>query len=672
MTKKTTNPPNETPVAELGKVLFHGADYNPDQWLDRPEIIEEDLRLIPQAGMNCVSLGIFAWPALEPEEGLFTFEWMDRMMDSLHARGLRVILATPSAMRPAWLARRYEEVRSVGPDGRRASHGWRLNLCPSSPIWREKITTINRELARRYSHHPALLLWHVSNELSNECHCDLCMAGFRRWLEAKYGTIGALNDAWWTAFWAHTFGGFDEVIAFDGSINGMVLDWKRFQSDLYVDYLRAEMAPLRAANPAIPTTTNFVPTCRVPEQRRIAAEMDVVSWDGYPGWHHTEGDLACAANNAFFLDLYRPMARGKSMLQMETTPSQVNWAPDSPLKRPGVHRLTVLQAIAHGAEGVNYFQWRAGRGGYEQYHGAVLDMAGRSDTRVFREVAEAGLDVASLGHLAGTPVPAEIGLVFDWDSLWAVESATLVGNRRKDYEQTCVAHHRALWRQSYPVDVIGCDDDLSRYKLIAAPMLYVLDETRAARLREWVSTGGTLVLTYLSGMTDLYARTHLGGAPGPLRDVAGLWVEEIDALPESRKVALTTAADGPLRISDLGECRDYAAVVRPAGAETVATYAGEFYADTPALTRHSYGEGECWFMAARMSDEALTAFYRGIATRVGVEPVVPDLPDGVTASRRGTNDAATIFLMNWTNKPLHGLGSYGCSYSGLSRTKHTN
>ena len=651
-----------TPISSR---LLHGADYNPDQWLAYPEILAADMQLIPQAGLNAVTLGIFAWPALEPEEGRYTFAWMDRLMDDLHARGVRVILATPSAGRPAWLTRRYEEVRSVGPDGKRARQGGRLNLCPTSPVWREKVGQINHQLATRYGHHPALALWHVSNELSNECQCGLCLAGFRNWLQKKYGTIEQLNQSWWNAFWGHTYGSFEDLVDLDGSVNGMTLDWKRFQSDLYVDYLQAEMAPLRAANPAIPITTNFVPTCRMPEQRRIAAAIDVVSWDAYPGWH-TGDDVACAANNAFFPDLYRTMAQGRPLIQMETTPSQVNWGVDSPLKRPGVHRLTALQSVAHGADGVCYFQWRAGRGGNEQFHGAVVEHSNTADTRVFREVTQVSRDFAALDHLVGAPCPAEIGVVLDWDSMWAVESAALVSNRRKDYEQTVVAHYRALWRQSLSMDVIGCDDEFARYRLIVAPMLYTLDESRAARLRAWVVAGGTLVLSYLSGVTDMSARAHLGGAPGPLRDVAGLWVEEIDALPVERTPRVAVTPGSTLALSDLGVGRDYAAIVRPTGADVIATYADEFYAGTPALTRHQFGKGACWFMATRLSDPALSSFYRALSASLALAPVRAYLPDGVTASRRGDS----VFTMNWTaeTKTVPGSGELPGHSSHISST----
>ena len=641
--------------------LIHGADYNPEQWSDHPEILAADLSLIPQAGLNCVSLGIFSWSALEPEEGRFSFRWLDTLMDNLHARGTRVIMATPSAGRPVWLSRRYEEVRCVGRDGKRSGIGGRLNLCPSSPVWRDKVSIINRQLATRYAYHPAVVLWHVSNELSNECFCNLCFVGFRRWLQSAYSTIDYLNKAWWNSFWSHSFTSFEDIVELDGSITGMNLDWKRFQSDVYVDYVRSEMAPLRLANPNIPITTNFVPSCRVPEQRRMVAELDVVSWDAYPGWH-TGDDLACAANNAFFADLYRVMAHKKPLLQMETTPSQVNWGTDSPLKRPGVHRLTALQAIAHGADGVSYFQWRAGRGGCEQFHGAVIDHTNTADTRVVGEVTEVGRDFKALGKVIGSPVVSSIGLVFEWDSLWAVEAASLVGNRRKDYEPTCVAHHRALWQQSHPIDVICCDDDLSAYRLIIAPMLYILDESRATRLRAWVAGGGTLVLSYFSGVVNEHGLAHLGGSPGPLRDVAGLWVEEIDALPGTRPPRILGQPNAVMDVGNLGTAIDYAAIVRLTGAESVASYVDEFYAGTPALTCHRFGRGECWFMAARMGHGALVTFYQALTARVGVSPVRADLPVGVTATRRGIGAEATTFLMNWTPQPLHGLAPYGCSY----------
>lgn len=642
--------------------LIHGVDYNPDQWLKYPEVIDEDFELFPAAGITGVSLGIFAWSMLEPREGEFDFGWMDGMMDRLHENGLRVMLATPTAGRPPWMGIKYPETRATDRGGKRAITGFRLNMCPSSPVWREKVRIMNTALAGRYAHHPALLMWHVSNEISNECYCEHCRAGFQCWLENRYGNIATLNDAWWTAFWSHNYQDFSEIDALDGSVTGMLVDWKRYQSDLYVDYVSWEISHLRPANPSVPVTTNFVPACRVPEQRRIAALLDVVSWDTYPSWH--VGDpMITIGHNAFFNDLYRTMAGDKPMLQMETTASQVNWAADSPLKRPGVHRLTILQCIAHGAEGVCYFQWRVGRSGFEQYHGAVLEHTASARTRVFADVAQAGKDLKELGYLAGQPVAkAEIAILFDWESMWAIENTSLMGNRRKDYEVTCVAHYRAHWRRSFSLDVIGCDDDYTQYRLIVAPMLYLIDEARAAGLREFVASGGTLVLTYLSGMTDLTTRNHMGGAPGPLREVAGIHVEEIDSLSEGRYVNLQAGPDTALDLREFGRCQDYAALIHCEGASVVATYASEFYAGRPAVTRHAFGQGECWFIAGRMEDPALTIFHTALAKRVGVQPLRGDLPDGVTAHRRGTGSDTTNFLMNWTDQPLAGLEAYGSIY----------
>ncbi|MDP3179767.1 MAG: beta-galactosidase, partial [Spirochaetaceae bacterium] len=378
------------------KSIWHGGDYNPDQWLERPDIQDEDFRLFPLAGVNVVSIGIFAWTRLEPEDGRYDFSWLDSIMDRLEAAGMKAILATPTGAKPAWMSRAYPEILRCGPDRQRDLHGQRHNHCYTSPVYRRKAIAVNAELARRYGARPVLALWHVSNEYGGECHCPLCQEAFRSWLRERYGSLESLNAAWWTDFWSHRFTEWNQVESpsprGELSIHGLALDWKRFVDHQSLDFFKAESAPLRELCPSVPITVNMMGTYPGLNYWNWAPHVDVVSWDSYPRWHNAEADDASeASRTAFVHDLTRSL-KGRSWLLMESTPSQVNWQPVNRLKKPGMHRLSSLQALAHGSDSVMYFQWRKGRGGFEKFHGAVVDHGGGEGTRVFREVAELGAE----------------------------------------------------------------------------------------------------------------------------------------------------------------------------------------------------------------------------------------------------------------------------------------
>jgi len=636
--------------------LLHGGDYNPDQWLSMPEIIKEDVRLMKLANINCVSIGIFSWKALEPKEGVYTFEWLDELMDRLDGNGIGAFLATPSGARPAWMDSAHEEVLRVETNRVRNLHGGRHNHCYTSPYYRQKVREMNTLLATRYKDHKALKLWHISNEYGGECHCLLCQEAFRSWLEEKYhNDIHELNSQWWTRFWSHEFSSFEEIespsLHGEKGIHGLNLDWKRFVTYQTNNFMENEMVPLREITPNVPVTTNFMGTYSGYDAWVLGKTVDVISWDSYPNWHNDYESVAdTAASAAFIHDINRSFKK-QPFLLMESTPSQVNWQSTNKLKRPGMHELSSMQAVAHGADSVQYFQWRKSRGASEKFHGAVIDHYGKEDTRVFREVATLGKHLTELDELVGTYPKTEVALLFDWDNRWAIENMQGL-NKRVDYEGTCKNHYRPFWNMGLSVDVNEMKESFEGYKLVVAPMLYMLKPGVANRLKNFVKAGGSLILTYVTGYVNENDLCFLGGFPGDgLIDVSGIWAEEIDPLfPSDRNAVVMNKpfANG----KECYECFDLCEIIHAKeGTEVLATYDSDFYQGTPAVTKHTYGKGTCYYIATRTEQVFLTDFYQSLVTELGIlGPPIEKIPDGISITHRNSEDAAYYFIMNFSEK----------------------
>ena len=650
-------PDRYPPISPKCPHFLHGGDYNPEQW--PPDVWDEDMRLMKLARCNAMTVGIFAWVHLEPAEGHYTFDWLDRVMDMLADNGAFAVLATPSAAQPAWLSARYPEVLRVGSDRVRRRHGARVSFCPTSPVFRDKCAAVNERLAERYRDHPALLAWHVSNEYSSQCHCDLCQSAFRRWLRTRYGTLEALNAAWWNAFWGHTFTDWRQVSSpappslGESTILGLNLDWKRFGTDRLVDFFEAEAAPLRRITADVPVTTNLKSNALNAgmDYRRLARRCDVVAWDCYPLYHARADDVEVAAATAFAHDAHRTMKAGRPFMMMESTPSSANWMPVMKLKRPGVHRLASLQAVAHGADTVQYFQWRKGRGGWEKFHGAVVDHCSRADARVFREVAEVGEVLARLDDVIGTTVRPAAAIVYDWENRWAVEGAQ--GPRRQglDYLGACVRHYRPLWRRGLAVDVVDSCDDFAPYRLLAAPMLYMIRPGVAERIEQFVRAGGVFVTTWWSGIVDERDLCFTGGWPGPdpLRRTLGVWAEELDVLYDDEANAVVAVPGNPLGLRGEYAASTFCDLIHAESAEVLATYARDFYAGRPALTVNRCGDGRAYYIASRNDERFCDDLYGALALQLHLPRALDaDLPDGVTVQLRTDGRSDFLFLLNFT------------------------
>ncbi|RLL89615.1 beta-galactosidase [Petrotoga sp. HKA.pet.4.5] len=634
--------------------FLHGADYNPDQWLKYPEVLEEDIRLMKLAGCNVMSVGIFAWSTLEPEEGKFNFGWLDKVIEKLYKNGIYTILATPSGARPAWMSQKYPEVLRVGPNRVRNLHGKRHNHCYTSPVYREKVNIINTKLAERYSNHPGVIAWHVSNEYGGECHCELCQESFRNWLKEKYKTLENLNDAWWTAFWSHTYTDWSQIESpaphGENLLHGLNLDWKRFVTHQTVDFFRHEIEPLKKINPSLPVTTNFMGIYEGLDYWKFVDYLDVISWDNYPIWHSNDDyDLACGVSMVH--DLNRSLKNGKPFMLMESTPSTTNWHEVSKLKKPGMHLLSSIQAVAHGSDTVQYFQWRKSRGSSEKFHGAVVDHCGYENTRVFNDVKNVGETLKRLDEIIGTTVDPEVAIIFDWENRWAMKDAQGPRNIGIHYEETVKENYKPFWKNGVPVDVINMDCDFSKYKLLIAPMLYMVKQGVGEKIKEFVKNGGTFVATYWSGIVNETDLCFLGGFPGPLREVLGIWSEEIDALYDGESRLVSFDNQNELGLKGEYEAKELCDLIHLEGARSLATYKEDFYKGMPALTVNDFSKGKAYYIASRNEEQFNDMFYGKLIEELRLKKVVDtELPYGITAQIRTDGENDYIFVMNFTQE----------------------
>lgn len=627
--------------------FLFGGDWNPEQWPE--DTWEHDLDMLEDAHINEVTINVFSWALLQPAEDRYDFSMLDKIVALLVKHDFNIVMATGTAALPGWMVRLHPETIRTEQNGTRHVFGGRHNFCPTSPYFRKASRALAAHVAERYAGTPGLVAWHVCNEYGGGgglCYCDHCAEAFRTWLKNKYGTVEALNKAWCANFWSHTIYDWGDVVPpvsyGDGIsdakcvVSGLQMDYRRFQNQEQLACYTNERDAIRAYDVATPITTNLMGTFKDLDYFEWAKEMDVVSWDNYPGMDTPPSFTAMCH------DLMRGIGGNKPFMLMEQTPNQQNWFPFCKVKRPGEVRKLSWQAVAHGADTVQFFQMKQSIGGCERFHGAVIAHDGTEQSRVFKETAALGGELDRIGkRIMGSQIRAKVAIMFDWQSYWSLEGC--VGPTAGfSYPNEVHRFYRAFWRRNVPVDIIEITtplDKLKQYDLVVAPALITVLPGVAETLESYVSEGGSFITGYMAGIHDEHDLVVPGGYPGKLRDLMGAWVEEIDALAPDETIEVHGDA-----VDAKGEI--VASIIHREGARRLATYGGgEFYAGHSALTVNTYGKGKAYFVGTPLDETGMSAFMAPIIKELGLKPL--DTPEDVSLSvRYGDDGVRYAFLIN--------------------------
>ncbi len=636
--------------------LLFGADYYPDQ---TPESLwEEDARQMAAMGITNVRIAEFAWALMEPKEGSFDFAWLERAIGVLHAHGIAVILGTPSAAPPPWLTLKYPEVLMVNDHDVTLSPGTRRFTCPTNTTYRRLSLTIATEMARTFAKTPGVIGWQIDNELtlgeSGRCYCRYCREGFEQWLRKQYGSLDALNQAWGTVFWSNTYTDFAQIpvpLPSGAPPNpGHALDYDRYQSYANVSFLGEQLAMLRKQCPNHFITTNNVGLVDTINQRDLYRDLDFVASDNYPGFfavYHSDsnaGPEAIAPTVSFSHDVSRSVKDGKPFLIMEEQTGKAGQPSFSPQPEPGQLRLWSYQAVAHGAMGINYFRWDTANFGAEEYwHGLLRH--DRSHSPGFDEIQQTMAELKSLGRDAlMAPYEAKLALCYDYSADWALEIQP--GQPKLKYMGEMVPWYGCMSASHAGVDIVDATQDLSRYKVVCAPVMYIVSAAQADRIRAYVQGGGTFIAGFRLGVKDEHSRIVATPLPGLLRDVMG--VELIDYQPiYSEKQAVEFK--GPLAGAN-AECHIWADILAPQKAEVLATYTDRAYAGKAAITSNTFGKGKAIYLGAHLEPADLARVLLTLIAQAGV-PRAAEAPPGVEVTTRRTERQAWTYLLNHTAKP---------------------
>ncbi len=623
--------------------ILYGGDYNPDQWT--PDIWQEDARLMQEAGVNLVSLGIFSWTKMEPKPGVFDFDWLDYLVDLLYASGVSVNLATPTASPPAWMVRLHPEMLPVTADGVTLWHGSRRHYCPHNPHYHNYAKRITAQLAEHYKDHPALAMWHLDNEYGchiSECFCENSAAAFRTWLKQRHGTLDQLNFAWGTEFWSQIYEDWEEIHPpkrTPAHANpSQKLDWARFSSDSWLVCFDDQKSTLKQITPDIPVTTNFMSFFKPIDYWKFAAHEDVVSLDNYPDTFNPDWMV----HSAMTCDLIRSLGTNSPWILMEQASSQVNWRQRNAVKRPGVMRLGSYQAIARGADGIMFFQWRQSKAGAEKHHSGMVPHGG-TDTRVWREVKALGNELKKLAPILNAQVKADVAILMDWNNWWAIELDSKPSTDLKLVTQL-YSYYKPLFDRNITVAFAHPESDLSKYKLVIAPNLYLVTDKAVENINRYVQNGGNLLMSFFSGIVDENEHIRLGGYPAPFKDMLGLFVEEFAPYSETQSNTIRTT-DGKQF-----QCTFWGDVVHTKNAKEIATFEQDYYAGNAAITQNTFGKGNAFYVGTVPDNNGMEWVLELACKTAGVQSA--NLPAGIEILHRANGQSSFVFVLNYSDEKV--------------------
>ena len=654
-------------MTQLSRFLY-GGDYNPEQWPE--DTWANDIQVFKQAHLNSATINVFSWALLEQKEGEYDFSKLDKIVKELSDANFDIVLATATAAMPAWMFKKYPDVARVDYQGRRHVFGQRHNFCSNSKNYQVLASKLVKKIVSRYYKNPHIKVWHVNNEYGGNCYCDNCQNTFRDWLKYKYKNLETLNKAWNMNVWSHRIYDWDEIVVpnelgdawgAEGTetiVSALSLDYLRFQSESLLKLFKMEKAIIKKYDPVALVTTNFhaLPN-KLLDYQKWAKEHDIISYDSYPSYNMP------TYQSAFLYDLMRSLKHQPFML-MESTPAQVNWQPYSPLKRPGQMAATELQAVAHGADTVQFFQLKQAIGGSEKFHSAVISHSQRTDTRVFKEVTELGEKLEKTGStILGSKTKAKVGIVFDWNNFWSYEYIDGI-TQDLDYVESILDYYKQLYKRNIPTDIISVDDDFSQYDLVVAPVLYMIKSGLAEKIDQYVKRGGNFVASYLSGIVNENDSVYLGGYPGPLKDVLGIWVEESDAVIPGQKITVSLDSNNYQAnlICDL---------LHLEGAHALGNYNSEFYKETPAVSENKWGKGTSWYIGTQLDEAGLSKIFDHLISIVNIKSLIETKTDLEITKRVTKSGKELYFVLNMSNDTKD-LPSEFDAYKNLFTDKSAN
>ena len=582
-------PQPRTPPFELG------AAWYPEQW---PESRwDADLMLMQQSHFTVARVGEFAWSRLEPTEGHFDLDWLDRAIRLAEKHHIAIVLGTPTDAPPAWLTAKYPQTRGMNADGRLREHGNRRQFNYANPLYRRMCVEIATRLAKRFGHDPNVIGWQLGNEISDESFDPATRAQFQAFLQAKYKTLDSLNDHWATEYWSQKYTAWSQIpLNGEGGNPALLLEHKHFVTATWQSFLHDQIAairPLVDKRQFITTNVGGLGWTDNWDHYKINEELDLASWDDYVGTGHLN-----VMSNAFMNDFVRGWKRNNFWV-METEPGTVNWSPLNNALDPGETRALAWQTIGHGADAVLYWQWRSALNGQEQYHGALVGPDGKP-LPIYDEIQQLGDDlVKTSAALRDTKPVADVAILIDYDSRWAIEFQPF--NKSYDVLQVALDYYQALSANGRTLDIISPNAPLSQYKLVIAPSLNVLPQALANHLLDYVHTGGQLVLGPRSGMKDEFDALDPHRQPGPLADALGGRVDQYYGLESPIAVNGATGK---------GTASIWAEGLKPTAPDTHAllTYGDNngWLKGRPAALTRNIGDGSLTYIGAVL-DEILLA-----------------------------------------------------------------